>query len=143
MTRPEYCTTLKPKRHNCCQSVLMTFADQIDADPKVLFALSQPMGGGTGGTMEGMCGALQAACMLAGLRYSDGAMEQTVTAPQVMRLTRELIEAFRQQAGALICKDLKGIETGQVLCACPDCIRIAATLVQEKIFPETIGDEME
>ena len=143
MTRPEYATTLKPKRHNCCQSVLMTFADQLEADPHVLFAISAPMGGGTGGTMEGMCGALQAACMLVGLKHSDGAMEQTATAPQVMRLTREMIEAFRERTGALICKDLKGIETGKVLCPCPDCIRIAAELVQEKLFPETIGDEIE
>ncbi len=143
MTRPEYSQTLKPKRHNCCQSVMMTYADQIDADPAVLFAMTQPMGGGTGGTMDGMCGALNAACMLAGLKYSDGALENTTTAPQVMKITREIIKEFYAQAGAVICKELKGIETGKVLCACPDCIRIASELAQQKLFPETIGDEIE
>ncbi len=142
MTRPEYATTLKPKRHNCCQSVLMTFADQVDADPSVLFSISQPMGGGVGASMQGMCGALLGAVMLAGLKYSDGAREQTATAPQVMRLTKEMVEAFRERTGALLCKDLKGLETGKVLCPCPDCIRIAAEIVQEKVFPETIGDEI-
>jgi hypothetical protein len=28
-------------------------------------------------------------------------------------------------SGAVICKELKGIETGKVLCACEDCVKNA------------------
>lgn len=36
--------------------------------------------------------------------------------------------------GALRCRDIKGIETGNVLCECEDCVRIACRLVDEMVF---------
>ena len=35
------------------------------------------------------------------------------------------------KTGGTICKDLKGVETGKVLCTCPDCIRAGVEVVEE------------
>lgn len=37
-----------------------------------------------------------------------------------MKLSRGLMKAFEASAGALYCKDLKGVGTGKVICTCPD-----------------------
>ena len=38
---------------------------------------------------------------------------------------------FAEKCGATICKDLKGIETGRVLCSCPECVRNAVLTLGE------------
>ena len=38
---------------------------------------------------------------------------------------REILNKFQEYSGATICKDLKGKDTGVVLCECDDCIRNA------------------
>lgn len=41
------------------------------------------------------------------------------------RISKELVQNFERKCGATICKDLKGIGTGKVLCPCPECVRNA------------------
>lgn len=40
-------------------------------------------------------------------------------------ISKELVQNFERKCGATICKDLKGIGTGKVLCPCPECVRNA------------------
>lgn len=40
---------------------------------------------------------------------------------------------YRSKGGATICKDLKGIETGKVLCPCPECVRNAVLSLGEAL----------
>ena len=47
---------------------------------------------------------------------------------------RKLMKAFEDSAGALYCKDLKGVETGKVICSCPDCIRKACGLAADIVY---------
>ena len=35
---------------------------------------------------------------------------------------------------SVICKELKGVQTGKALRSCPDCIQDAAALVEEVLF---------
>lgn len=74
------------------------------------------------GCMESTCGALIGAVMVAGI-LTDG--------KGTPRISKELVQNFERKCGATICKDLKGIETGKVLCSCPECVRNAVLSLGE------------
>ena len=60
--------------------------------------------------------------MLAGLKNSDGDLEAPGTKASTYKISRSMTASFKEKTGAIICKDLKGIETGKMLCSCPECI---------------------
>lgn len=132
MTREETAAMLHQKGYNCCQSVACAFADCVDIDPVVLFKLCEGFGLGMG-CMEGVCGALSGAVILAGLKNSDGNLEHPASKAATMKLSREMLQEFTSRTHALLCKDLKGAETGKVLCSCPDCIRIATEIAEKTL----------
>ena len=99
-------------------------------DPVTAFKIGEGFGLGMGG-MENTCGALSGAIMLAGLKNSDGDLDHPKTKAGTYRISRELTEAFKEKTGALVCRDLKGIDTGKVLCSCPKCIDSAVQIVEE------------
>ena len=41
-----------------------------------------------------------------------------------------------EQAGAAVCRELKGIDTGRVLCEGEDCVRIGCRLVEKYVEEE-------
>ncbi len=112
--RAEYATQLK-KRYNCCQAVLLALADQTNADPELLRQLGSGFGAGMG-SMEATCGALVGAGMIAGLH---------VNGQGAVRYTKQISDLFEEKCGATHCKDLKGRDTGKVLCPCDECVRNA------------------
>ena len=99
---------------NCCQAVLCALADQTGFRQEQLLALGSGFGVGMG-NMEATCGALVGAVMVAGLKLQTG----------TIRYSRQLSERFRADCGATVCKELKGRDTGKVLCACDDCVKNA------------------
>lgn len=105
----------KHKGYNCCQAVSAALAEEIGIDSEKLLNLSAGFGAGMG-NMEGTCGALVGAVLAAGAATSGNGS---------MRLARQISERFAQQCGSIICKDIKGVETGRVLCSCDDCVRNA------------------
>ena len=42
-----------------------------------------------------------------------------------------MLEAFREKCGSTICRELKGVDTGKILCTCPDCICNGVEVVRE------------
>ena len=42
---------------------------------------------------------------------------------------KTMLESFREKSGDTICKNLKGIGTGKVLCYCDDCVRHGVEVV--------------
>ena len=60
--------------YNCAQSVACAFADKVDLDKVALFKVTEGLGLGMGG-MNGTCGAISAAAVLAGLKDSTGDLE--------------------------------------------------------------------
>ena len=120
---------------NCCQAVLKAMSDTVDMDEATLHRLAGGFGSGMG-TMEGTCGALVGAIMVASLRASGGSRPSAVSAiapavspatatGEAMKLSRQILPRFRELCGATICRELKGIGTGKVLCSCEDCVRNA------------------
>ena len=51
-------------------------------------------------------------------------------------LTRAMGEAFAEQNGTMLCRELKGVGTGKVIRACPDCIRDGCALVEKILLKE-------
>ena len=85
---------------------------------------------------EGTCGALTGACILAGLKNSTGNLAKPDSKQASYKLSREIVRQFLAESGATACKDLKGVETGKVLRACPDCIRGAAAIAERVLFAD-------
>lgn len=130
MTKKELAISLHNKKYNCCQAVACAFAKEAGIDPKILFQAGEGFGLGMG-CMQCTCGALSGAILLAGIKNSDGSLQDPATKASTYALTKQLVEAFRQKAGATVCQELKGIETGKVLRSCPDCIQDGVEAVQE------------
>ena len=107
--------------YNCAQAVTQAFADQIPVEAETLKKLGACYAAGMG-CMEATCGALIGAVMTAGI-LTDGKGTPAVS--------RQLVAGFQEKCGATICKDLKGIKTGRVLCSCPECVRNAVLTLGE------------
>jgi len=109
------------RKMNCCQAVLMAYADRLGKSEDELMRLGSGFGSGMG-TMEGTCGALVGAIMVSSLVAAPGA---------AMPNSRAIMSRFKELSGATVCRDLKGIGTGKVLCSCEDCVRNAIRAVGE------------
>jgi C_GCAxxG_C_C family probable redox protein len=121
--------------YNCAQAVACTYADLVGMDEAALFKACEGLGLGMGG-MEGTCGALSGACMLAGLVNSTADLAHPTSKGSTYALSRKMVSDFSHEAGATACRDLKGRETGVVLCPCPRCIDIACELVERTLFSD-------
>lgn len=108
---------------NCTQSVLKVFEDKINIEQEELTKLAAGFAAGMG-CMESTCGALIGAVMAAGM-ITDG--------QGTPRYSKALVSKFNEKCGATICKDLKGITTGQVICECSECVRNAVLALGEMV----------
>lgn len=129
----EKAVELHGKKYNCAQAVACAFCDRTKVDEETMFKLSEGFGGGMGGFQQ-VCGAVSGAIMVAGLLTSAGKPVIPPTKKETYRLAQEIAQRFQQKNGSVICKELKGIETGKVLRSCPGCVEDAARILEE-LFP--------
>ena len=120
--RMDYAARRK-KEMNCCQAVLVAFADKLGKSEDDLLRLGSGFGSGMA-TMEGTCGALVGAIMVSSLLSPDG---------EARNNSRAIMSRFKELCGATICRDLKRIGTGKVLCSCEDCVRNAVLTAGEAL----------
>ena len=121
--RMDYAAQRK-KEMNCCQAVLVAFADKLGKSEDDLLRLGSGFGAGMG-TMEGTCGALVGAIMVSSLLSPDG---------EARNNSRAIMSRFKELCGgATICRDLKGVGTGKVLCSCEDCVHNAVRAAGEAL----------
>lgn len=123
------------KGYNCAQSVAFAFLDKVDIDPETLFKVTEGLGLGMGG-MEGTCGAVTAACVIAGAKNSTVEMGGPGSKGATYKISKEIVRRFKEESGSVICKELKGVETGTPAKACPDCVKDAARILEEVVFGE-------
>ena len=112
--------------YNCAQAVACAYCDLVGIDEETMFRMTEGLGLGMGG-MEGTCGAVTAACVIAGAPGSKGA---------TYKISKEIVRRFKEESGSVICKELKGVETGTPAKACPDCVKDAARILEEVVFGE-------
>ena len=124
MERKEVAVGYKHNGKNCCQAVLLAFKDVVNMSDEELLKLGAGFGVGMG-CMESTCGALIGANIILGI-LSDGK-------PSLMSRSKVMLQEFKRRSKATICKDLKGIETGIVLCSCDDCVRHAVEVLEKEI----------
>lgn len=122
MDKKEKAVELKHSGYNCAQAVLCVFTDETGIAEDFLKRIGAGFGVGMG-CMEATCGALIGAEILMGLEKYKG--------KPVLRAAKEMHQAFAEKCGASICKDLKGRDTGKVICECDDCVRHAVELAEE------------
>lgn len=111
------------KHYNCCQAVVCALADETDIDYDILKRISSGFAAGLG-NMEGTCGALIGACMIASLKKGD----------ESIRYTREISERFNQKCGSITCKVLKGKVNKNIFLYCEDCVKNAVLAYGEVMY---------
>lgn len=116
--------------YNCAQIVLCSYAEELGIDEETLFRISEGFGAGMGGMMQ-TCGAVTAMFMALGLANSSGDLQACDTKPQTMKKVRELAAEFEKKNGSLVCRELKGIDTGKVLRSCDGCIEDGIRILGE------------
>lgn len=121
------------KGYNCAQAVACTYSDLVGLDEETIFKLTEALGAGMG-NMEGTCGAISGACILAGLKNSSGNLELPNSKGKTYKLSKAILDSFKEQNGSVICKELKGMETGKILRPCEDCIKDAARIAEKILF---------
>ena len=109
------------------------FFQNIDKD--ILFKLSEGFGAGMG-NLQGSCGALSAAVMIAGLINSGGIDAERRTKAKTYRLVAEINKEFVEKAGSMYCKDIKGVGTGRVLRSCDGCIEDACDIIDNLLLTD-------
>ena len=100
---------------NCCQAVVMAYADRLPIDKENAMNVAAPFGRGLAGTRE-VCGCVSGMAMVCGLTgHSDD--------------VRPLIERFREMEGDIVCGRL--LQMGKK--PCPEMVADAAGLLAETI----------
>ena len=113
-TKAEYAAKLHENGCNCAQAVACSFCREFGIDENE------------------MCGALSGMAMIIGLYNSRGNTEEgSGSKGDTYKKLRTYIGKFKEKNGSCICRELKGVETGKVLCSCPQCITDAVALTEE------------
>ena len=95
--------------YNCSQSVLLTFSDVIEADPKMLKIITSGFGGGMGRLRE-VCGAFSGIVMMAGFISPACNPEIKEERTKNYALVQHFAERFRtENGGSVVCRDLLGL----------------------------------
>ena len=136
--------------YNCCQAVLLAFADVLEANGPVGEELLMTIGSGFGGgfgRMREVCGAFSGCTVLAGF-LSPAVTPGHDTRTANYALVQELAAGFRERnGGSIICGELLGLRdhkpegpepserTAEYYRKrpCPEIVCKAATLVAEKM----------
>ena len=121
--------------YNCAQIVLCSYVEELGIDEETLFRISEGFGAGMGGMMQ-TCGAVTAMFMALGLANSSGDLQACDTKPQTMKKVRELAAEFEKKNGSIVCRELKGIDTGKVLRSCDGCIEDGIRILGEYLLDD-------
>ena len=135
---------------NCCQAVLLAFADVLEANGQASEELLKTIGSGFGGgfaRLREVCGSFSACTMMAGFLSPAGPSDMEARTANYA-LVQEMATAFRERnGGSIVCGKLLGLKDKQPegpapsertaeyykKRPCPEIIRNAATIVAEKM----------
>ena len=113
--RSEKARALHKQGCNCCQSVVMAYADRLPIDEQQAMDVAAPFGRGISGCRE-VCGCVSGMAMVCGLTGHTADV-------------RPLIEKFRAEEGDIVCGRL--LQMGKK--PCPEMVAYAAGLLSDYI----------
>ena len=111
--RTEKARQLHKQGCNCCQAVVMAYADKLPIKPEDAMNVAAPFGRGLAGTRE-VCGCVSGMAMVCGLTGHTADV-------------RTLIEKFREENGDIVCGRL--LQMGKK--PCPEMVAYAAGLLSD------------
>ncbi len=121
-TRALEAVNKKKSGYNCAQAVACSYCDIAGIDEETMKNITQAFAVGMG-SMEATCGALIGAAVVIGLVNKNKKAS--------FADAKTIITKFKEQNKSVICKELKGIGTGEVLRECNDCVMDAAMFLEE------------
>jgi len=95
------------KTLNCAQSVLLSFANELNLDEMTAQKITLGFGGGM--VMAETCGAVTGAYMVLGLKAQTGAKTMQEMKTETKVAVRQFNELFVAKHGSLKCKKLLGV----------------------------------
>ncbi|MEE5992220.1 MAG: C-GCAxxG-C-C family protein [Oscillospiraceae bacterium] len=117
MRKAEQAVANHKNHYPCSTAVLSAFAETAGLSEKEALLIAKPMAGGR----MGKCGAVLAAEYVLEKIYGEEAEAKK----------QELERRFMEMNRSVVCRELKGIGTGKVLCSCRQCVTDAAELLEE------------
>jgi C_GCAxxG_C_C family probable redox protein len=122
---------LKGQGYNCAQSVACAFVDEVPLDSRQLFQITEGFGGGMGGN-DGTCGAISGAVVILSL-LTSGADVLNPTKLETYRRVKQVFDLFVHATGSSICRELQGLDGGNVLASCDRCVALATQFTYEEL----------
>jgi C_GCAxxG_C_C family probable redox protein len=128
-------------RFNCAQTVFSLFAGEVGIDETTAFKIASTFGGGM--SSGGTCGAVTGALMVMGMKYGHSTSDPDAKANTKI-LVKKFNDRFKEQYGALTCKELLGYDTstpegadaahaaGVFDTRCPRYIKSACDLLEQE-----------
>ncbi|CUP05107.1 C-GCAxxG-C-C family protein [Clostridium disporicum] len=119
---------LHSNRYTCSQAVACAFCDLVDVDDETMKSIVRKYSGGT----YKVCGAVMGAYVI--VNYLKGNINPDNPAEWIKEdeeLLHEIERRFKEKNTSVMCKDLKGITTGNVLRSCRGCVEDAAEILEE------------
>lgn len=95
--------------YGCGQSVAAAFADLYGFTPEQAKMVGAGFGGGVG-RLRMMCGAVSGLVILAGMKDGQSQGDDRQGKAACYKVVQELLEAFKQENGSIICAELLGIK---------------------------------
>ena len=95
--------------YNCCQAVVLAYADIIALEPTLAATISASFGGGMGRLRE-VCGAVSGMTMVASFLSPCPTADDPAAKKANYTLVQHFAERFREQNGAIVCRTLLGLD---------------------------------
>jgi|GEM_PF-3428755 len=118
--------------HNCAQSVLLPFCEELGLEKDMALRLASSFGGGMGRLKE-VCGALTAAFMVIGLKKGYTYPVTSEQKEKYYLLIQSFAEKFREKYCSILCKDLRDW-SGEVPHQCATIVEFAAQMLEADIM---------
>lgn len=132
--RTEKAIKLHGVGYNCAQCVACSFAEELGLEEKEVFRMMEGFGFGMG-CME-VCGAVSGMIAVAGMKESDGNLDKPASKKSSYKASKAMKKAFEEKVGSVICKEIKGVETGKTLRSCDGCIEDAVEIAEKYLKGE-------
>ena len=143
-TRAENSVDLFNKGFNCAQAVLTSYCEEYGLSDDIAKKISCGFGGGMGHIGE-VCGAVNGAIMLIGLKYGKNKELDNESKEKTYNLVKEYTEKFKKEFGSINCTKLlkydlskdeelkKARNSGVFKELCPLLVKRSVELVEEYI----------
>ncbi len=97
---------------NCAQAVFGAFAEECGITQEEAFRLASGFGGGMARLRE-VCGAVSGMILVLNCKYGNADLSDKTAKDAHYARVQALCNAFRQETGSIVCRELLGLAPGQ------------------------------